>query len=84
MLAKTFIAAAIATTTLAVAAPASAAPSTDAASAPLAKTQRADNPNQRYCIVNDVPGSRILRKECQALASWQERGIDPRLLPRRR
>ncbi len=84
MPANAIFAAAFATLALGVSAPALAAPTTDAISATTAKTQRADNPDQRYCIVTDVTGSRLLRRECDKLGEWQARGIDPRLLPRRR
>ncbi len=39
--------------------------------------------SQRYCIVDEITGSRILRRECATVAEWQVRGIDPRKMPRR-
>jgi len=50
---------------------------------PVTKTSRIDSPDQRYCIVNEVTGSRIPHRACKTLAGWQEQGIDPRQLPRR-
>ncbi len=89
MFAKTMIltsisAAAMMLTTAATAAPTTTAGAAASAGKTLAKTSRADNPAQRYCIVNDITGSRIPNRSCDTLASWQDQGVDPRLLPRRR
>lgn len=46
--------------------------------------QRASSPGQRYCIVSEIVGSRIQRRECDTLGAWQERGVDPSTMPRRR
>ncbi|GGB17631.1 hypothetical protein GCM10011380_03940 [Sphingomonas metalli] len=88
MFASTKIIASVAVASLFAGTAMAAAPDTAsaAASAPAAtgKTSRADNPDQRYCVVNDVTGSRLAHRECRALSDWQAQGIDPRLLPRRR
>ncbi|MDP1025769.1 hypothetical protein Q5H91_00945 [Sphingomonas sp. KR1UV-12] len=48
-------------------------------------TARADSPDQRYCIVQEpATGSHVRRRTCDTLSAWQEQGVDPRLMPRRR
>jgi len=79
------VAAAMLTTTAAAAEPRDA-PTTTPAAAPVAIPAAPAITNrglsQRYCIVDDVTGSRIRRQECGSLAEWQVRGIDPRKMRR--
>lgn len=62
------------------------APTTTPAAAPVAIPAAPAITNrglsQRYCIVDDVTGSRIRQQECGSLAEWQVRGIDPRKMRR--
>jgi hypothetical protein len=51
-----------------------------ASAAPLMANR---NLAQRYCIVDEVPASRILRRNCATLAEWQVLGVEPRKMPRR-
>jgi hypothetical protein len=80
------VAAATLMTTAAVAAEPREAPTTAASPAPVtipvtpAATDR--GLSQRYCIVDDVTGSRIRRQQCGSLAEWQVRGVDPRKMQR--
>ena len=82
---------AIATATLLTTAATAAEPRDAATGAPLAApTAVAGLPvvadkglSQRYCIVDDITGSRIPRRECATLAEWQVRGVEPRRMPRR-
>lgn len=83
------VAAAMLTATAAAAEPRDApttAPTTTPAAAPVAIPAAPAITNrglsQRYCIVDDVTGSRIRQQECGSLAEWQVRGIDPRKMRR--
>lgn len=79
------VAAAMLTATAAAAEPRDA-PTTTPAAAPVAIPAAPAITNrglsQRYCIVDDVTGSRLRRQECGSLAEWQVRGIDPRKMRR--
>ena len=35
------------------------------------------SPGTRYCVINQVTGSRLTRKTCQTRAQWQAQGFDP-------
>lgn len=80
------VAAAMLTATAAAAAEPRDAPTTAPAAAPVAIPAAPATTNrglsQRYCIVDDVTGSRIRQQECGSLAEWQVRGIDPRKMRR--
>jgi hypothetical protein len=76
----TTIAAALLSVTAApqpVAAPmASATPVATAAAVSAATMARPDY-NPRVCLVDDVTGSHIRRRECKSLSQWRAAGLDP-------
>lgn len=47
----------------------------------LSSTSAEPAPNQRYCVVSQITGSRIDNRECRTRAEWLKRGFDP-LAPR--
>jgi len=55
---------------------ASATPVATAAAAAAATMARPDY-NPRVCLVDDVTGSHIRRRECKSLSQWRGAGIDP-------
>lgn len=76
---------AFAATAIAAASPAfadegKAPPATVAAAAPATEAAPADT--QRYCVVSQVTGSHIDRRECHTRTDWLKQGFDP-LAPRR-
>lgn len=56
-------------------APAAAAPT--AAPAPASAPAAAATYNPRVCLVDQVTGSYIRRRECRLLSQWRTAGIDP-------
>jgi hypothetical protein len=55
---------------------ASATPVTTAAATAAATMSRPDY-NPRVCLVDDVTGSHIRRRECKSLSQWRAAGLDP-------
>lgn len=39
--------------------------------------------DQRYCVVNEVTGSRILHRECHTVAQWKALDVDVLALTKR-
>jgi hypothetical protein len=69
-----------------VAAPAMATPRTvpaptlkaPADAAPAGELRpKAGNPKTRYCVVTEITGSRLPRRQCQTRQQWLEVGYDP-------
>lgn len=54
-----------------VAQPAPVAAAVDATANPAPKTKE-----PRYCVVDQITGSRIPQKECHTKAEWQALGVD--------
>lgn len=68
-------AAALAVPAIAAAEPKPEAPQVDA---PAATTTTAKPVTKRYCVVAQVTGSRIERRDCKTLDQWLSQGFDPR------
>jgi hypothetical protein len=75
MLITTIAAALLSVTAAPAAAPAPSATPT-APAAPAAGTAGATY-NPRVCLVDQVTGSHIPRRECKSLSQWRAEGLDP-------
>jgi hypothetical protein len=76
----TTIAAALLSATAApqpAATPTASATPVAAAAAAGAATMAHPDYNPRVCLVDDVTGSRIPRRECKSLSQWRAVGLDP-------
>ncbi|MFA5963982.1 MAG: hypothetical protein WC804_08200 [Sphingomonas sp.] len=63
---------------LAVAAPAMAASSATDTTGSGTKTEQAKpKPEQRFCVVSEVTGTRIPKKTCKTRKAWLAEGFDP-------
>ena len=64
--------------TLAFAAPAMAAGSDNEAAAAVPKTEQAKpKPEQRFCVMSEVTGSRISHRVCKTRKEWLAEDFDP-------
>jgi len=53
------------------------ASATPVATAAAAATLARPDYNPRVCLVDDVTGSHIRRRECKSLSQWRAAGFDP-------